>query len=68
MNRRLRSLELMSAMQPFLQGGVITPKNCREIVEDFVKGSSEKLRSFIFSPDIPMQYSGCVSKLNDFIQ
>ena len=67
MNRRLRSMELLKLLQPFTQAGILSPADAKGIVDDFVKGEGKKLKSFIYSPDIPVAYNNVAAKLLQFI-
>lgn len=64
---RTDSLKLMKALQPFLQGAVIAPKEAQKIVNDYLKGSVEELKKLVFSPEIPMMYNSCVEELSKFL-
>jgi hypothetical protein len=67
MNKRIRSVSLMSGLQPFIQGKIIKPAQAQAIVEDYKNGNSEKLRSLVFSPDLPMVYEPIRKNLEQFI-
>lgn len=65
---RLQSLQLMNALQPFLQADIIAPIQARKIVEGFVSGDTNELNNLVNSPDIPMQFDNCIKKLKNYIK
>lgn len=67
MNRRLESLNLMNQLQPFLQGGILQSKDAKNIIDEYISGNSAPLSDFIYSPDIPMQYTPFVKGLANYV-
>lgn len=63
---RLRSLQLMNMLQPFLQADILTPSRARKIVEEFVSGRTDELDNLVNSPDVPMQFESCLKIIKNF--
>ncbi len=68
MNRRIKSISLMSSLQPFMQGGIISAGKAKEIVDAYLKGDDAPLSSFATDPSLPMQYLNLSTSLKSFIQ
>lgn len=63
---RLRSLQLMNMLQPFLQADILAPSRARKIVKEFVSGNTDELDNLVNSPDVPMQFESCLEIIKNF--
>ena len=67
-SNRIRSLELMKALQPFTQTGTISGAQAKDIVSAYNENNLEPLRDFVFSPSIPMAYTSLLEGISrDFL-
>ena len=67
MNRRIKSIELMQILQPFMQGNLLSAQNAGEIVSGYVAGNDEPLKSFVNNPALPMAFMTVTQQLKAFI-
>ena len=68
MSRRMKSVEVMKCLQAFTQGGVISPIAASAMVDSYVNGDDGPLRDLIINPDIPVVYTGVLTRLQAVIQ
>lgn len=67
-SRRVKSISLMKALQPFMQGGILKPAKAQIIIKDWTQGDNSALADFILDPSIPMIYEKLAEELKQFIQ
>ena len=68
MSRRMKSVEVMKCLQAFTQGGIISPIAAGAMVDGYVNGDDGPLRDLIINPDIPVAYTGVLTRLQAVIQ
>lgn len=67
MNRRMESMKLMVALQPFTQLGVIKADKAKTLVDDYKEGHTESLRNFTMDPTLPVSLQPLIDKVAQFI-
>ena len=66
-NFRIRSLELMRALSPFINLGTLSATEAHSIVSEYQKGDATKLKAFIASPKITVAQLTMIEPLSNFI-
>ena len=64
---RVESIKLMKDLAPFVNLGILDAQNAKCIVEEYQKGSKEKLLCFVQSREIPVAYLSLTEKLKNYI-
>ncbi len=67
MNRRMQSVKLMAEIQPFTQLGCINASEARDLVEEWKRGESIKLKALIFNPDLPSSLTPLLDNLKQYV-
>lgn len=67
LSRRVRSLELMRALQPLTQTGVLSASEGQNVIVSWKSGDDEPLKALIYSPSVPVYLTPVLKKLEDFI-
>lgn len=66
--RRIKSLGLMETLSSFVQGGIISPANAKEITDKYVQGDNSPLSELINNPALPVAWIGLTNALREYIQ
>lgn len=67
MNRRMESIKLMAALQPFTQTGIINAKKAQHFVESYKQGDTDEIRAFTLDPSLPVSMQPLIDKVAQFI-
>ena len=68
MDNRIRSLELMRRLQPFVRNGLLTPSDARETVTRYQKGDTTLVAAICNRMDIPVCFNGLLGEIRQFCQ